>query len=107
MNNNSNNCSGTLKVSENVITEIALNAVNETEGVSQYNALKSFGLGNQPPVTVKVTDGSVEITVLICIEYGHKAQICAENVQESIKSSVQDMTGIMVSKVNVKIISLL
>lgn len=64
-------------------------------------------LGNQPPVTVKITDGSAEITVLLGIKYGYKAQVCAENVQESIKSSVQDMTGIMVSKVNVKIISLL
>ena len=33
MNNDFNNCSGTLKVSENVITEIAVNAVSETDGV--------------------------------------------------------------------------
>lgn len=67
MNNDFNNCSGTLKVSENVITEIAVNAVSETDGVALYNSLKSFGLGNQPPVTVKITDGSAEITVLLGI----------------------------------------
>lgn len=107
MNNNSNNCAGTLKISENVITEIALTAINEADGVTPYNTLKSIGLGNQSPVTVKITDGSAEITALIDVEYGQKAQVCIENVQESIKSNVQDMTGIMVSKVNVKIISLL
>lgn len=108
MNNNSNNCTGTLKISENVISEIALTAVNETDGVMPYNTLKSIGRhGNQPPVTVKITDGSAEITVLIDVEYGHKVKVCVENVQESIKSNVQDMTGIIVSKVNVKIISLL
>ncbi len=40
MNNDFNNCSGTLKVSENVITEIAVNAVSETDGVALYNSLK-------------------------------------------------------------------
>lgn len=107
MNNNSNNCAGTLKISENVISEIALTAINEADGVMPYNTTKSIGLGNQSSVTVKITDGSAEITALIDIKYGHKVQSCIENVQESIKSNVQDMTGIMVSKVNVKVISLL
>lgn len=103
MNNHSYN-SGTLKISENVISEIAVNAVNETDGVCIY---KTCGLLNQSPVSVRTADGAAEITVLINVKYGHKAQACAEEVQEKIKTVVQDMTGIMVSKVNVKIISLI
>lgn len=107
MNNNTSSCYGTLKVSEDVIIDIALTAVNETEGVKQYNVGKRMNFATQPPVAVKIADGSAFITVLIGVEHGYKAQTCAEAVQERIKSSVQDMTGIMVSKVNVKIISLI
>jgi len=106
MDSNINSCTGTLKVSEEVITEITLNAINETNGVARYNASKIFKFAGQPPVSVKVSDGTAEITVLIGVEFGQKATACAEEVQKNIKSNVQNMTGIMVSKVNVKIISL-
>ncbi len=98
---------GTLKISENVITDIAANVIRETKGVAEYRMSDPLGLCPKPAVSVKFINGAAEITALISLEYGSKAQNSAEVVQKKIKSYVQDMTGIMVSKVNVKIISLI
>ena len=46
------------------------------------------------------------ITILIITEQGSKAVNVASAVQESVKSAVQSMTGIPVSKVNVNIVGI-
>jgi uncharacterized alkaline shock family protein YloU len=100
-------CTGTLKVSENVITDIAANVIKETQGVCQYKIANPIDFGKNSSVSVVFRNGAAEITVLVSTAFGIKAQSCAETLQNKIKNSVQDMTGVMVSKVNVKIISLI
>ena len=55
------------------------------------------------PIHARLTGESAEIDISIIVISGHKAVRVAEAVQQSVKSAVQNMTGIAVSKVNVRI----
>ncbi len=103
----SQKCTGMLKVSENVIIDIAANVIRETQGVVEYRPSDTFGLCKKPSVSVKFVNGAAEITALVSLAFGTKVEKCSESIQKKIKAGVQDMTGVMVSKVNVKVISLI
>ncbi|MCL2109012.1 MAG: Asp23/Gls24 family envelope stress response protein [Oscillospiraceae bacterium] len=55
------------------------------------------------PVRVRLTKEAAEIDIAIIALQGSKAAVTGENVQRAVKSAVQNMTGIAVSKVNVRI----
>ena len=97
---------GALKISEDVIVMIAANVIRETQGVYEYFALDPMGIFKTPSISARFNNGTVEVTALVNLGYGVKAQAAVESVQKNIKNSIQDMTGIIVSKVNVKIASL-
>ncbi len=101
---------GTLKVSAGVIVSIAETAAAETEGVAVGSDGRIAVSAGGPltskfisPVRVKLSADSAAIAVDIITESGYKAFEVAKAVQEHVKSSVQNMTGIAVSKVNVRI----
>lgn len=107
MNINSKKCSGAIKISQDVIIDIAANVINEIDGIAVYNADKTIKFAGKPAVLVKFNNGAAEITVFLNAELGCNLQKCAETVQEKVKFGVQDMTSVMVSKVNVKFISII
>jgi uncharacterized alkaline shock family protein YloU len=55
------------------------------------------------PIKATLKGEAAEIDISIIVMSGHKAVKVAEAVQQSVKSAVQNMTGIAVSKVNVRI----
>jgi uncharacterized alkaline shock family protein YloU len=55
------------------------------------------------PIRATLKGETVEVDISIVVMSGNKAIKVAEAVQQSVKSAVQNMTGIAVSKVNVKI----
>ena len=110
--NTSSNVAGALKVSSNVIVSTAEAAVSETEGVavSSSNGKVSV-LGGAPlsqkviaPIKVRMDGDSAVIGISIITDISYKAIDVAHSVQEHVKSAVQSMTGITVSKVNVKVV---
>ncbi|MBQ3565766.1 MAG: Asp23/Gls24 family envelope stress response protein [Oscillospiraceae bacterium] len=103
----SQKCTGTLKVSENVIRDITLNVIRETQGIHEYKIPCIGKLEKNSSVSVVFRNGAAEITALVSLAFGCKALNCCEAIQQKIKTNVQDMTGVMVTKVNVKIISLI
>ncbi len=98
---------GVLRISTGVIAKIAKCAALETDGVQAVStgAEGVRGLFRridlQKPVLVQFTDGIAEISVHIIVRYGSKIPSLGEKIQENVKSSVQNMTGITVSKVNI------
>lgn len=100
MNENKKSCLGCTKISEDVLIEISENAVNEIDGV-RVSGKKRRGLFGGSGISLKVVGGVAEITVPVVMDYGCKTVQCTEQVQSNIKNSIQDMTGIAVSKVNV------
>ena len=92
---------GEVKISENVIRSIAGVSAKEIEGVADLAQVKRSVLHTEPPVTVQVANDMVEITIRLVLRSGCRMTNVAEQVQQSIKENVQNMTGVIVSKVHV------
>ena len=110
--------SGSLKVSEEVIAKIARLAASETKGVALDEGKRGkkhlarerarvFHVAQNlsRPVHVRLAKETAEIDISVIIEEteGFKAASIGENIQRAVKTAVQAMAGITVSKVNVKI----
>jgi uncharacterized alkaline shock family protein YloU len=109
--NSTNNNIGIVKISDEVVSVIAGLAASEIEGVVNLS-LSAGGsltqmLSGKKNVSkgVKVTLGedSSTIDVNVIVEYGVKIPEVADCIQESVKKSVESMTGLIVSAVNVYI----
>lgn len=107
---NSNVVNGSLQISTEVIAKIAKLAAMEIDGVIDVCAgatgVKSL-LGKvtmQKPVAVELLEDVAEITVSLMVRYGSKIPSVCEKVQENVKSAVQNMTSITVSRVNIVVV---
>ncbi|MBD5092825.1 MAG: Asp23/Gls24 family envelope stress response protein [Subdoligranulum sp.] len=98
---------GGLQISADVIAKIARLATLEVDGVKEISTGNAGVQGLfhrvnlQKPVLVQFTEDVAEITVHIIVDYGRKIPPLCEKIQENVKSSVQNMTSITVSKVNI------
>lgn len=106
---NTNQPIGSLNISTSVVEKIAKLAAMEIEGVAEVSTGASgvkgvFAKTNLPkPVVVTMTDGVAEIDMCLILKYGCKVPSVCKNVQETVKSNVQNMTEITVSKVNINV----
>lgn len=104
---------GSLKISEDVLAAIAGNATKEIKGVAGL-ALRpipeNLGLFHKKSadkgIRISIKDGEAVIDVFVSIYDGAKIPETSEQIQTRVKETVQNMTGITVSKVNVHISSL-
>ena len=101
---------GSLQISTEVIAKIARCAALEVEGVAEVSCgtqnkkLKDLLEASiQPPVAVEMRDGTAELTLHLIMASGARIPAVAEKVQENVKSAVQNMTSVTVSRVNLVI----
>ena len=99
---------GELVISDEVLSSIAVNAAKDVDGVSSFcnkpvdvNTIKQGSLKVMSPVRIKQENDSFSISIYINIAPGKKFQTVATQVQSAVKESVQNMTGKLVTKVNV------
>ena len=98
-----------LSVSNEVIEKMAELAACEIDGVSglskQQVDIKEVLRSKSAFKGVKVENlnGSVDITLFICIKKDAVAKEVAEAVQKNVKDKIQTMTGTVVTHVNVKV----
>ena len=104
---------GSLQISTEVIAKIARCAALEVEGVAEVSCgtqnkkLKDLLEASiQPPVAVELRDGTAELTLHLIMASGARIPAVAEKVQENVKSAVQNMTSVTVSRVNLVIAGL-
>ena len=103
---------GSLQISTEVIGKIARCAALEVDGVSEVSCGKQnkkvkellAAASIQPPVTVEMRDGTADLNLVV--KFGAKIPAVAEKVQENVKSAVQNMTNVTVSRVNLVIAGL-
>ena len=101
--------SGSLQISRDVIGAIAGTCTQEVEGVAglarRVSNFKESPLHNpsKKPVGVTLRDNSVEINIGVALKYGAKVTETCMAIQQCVKSTVQTMTGMAVSKVNVRV----
>ena len=102
--------SGNLVISEDAIASIAVNASKDVEGVTGFaqrpiNIQNFYKLADSASkfVDVSMSDTDIKVHIYLKVSQDAKIQILAEKVQQNIKTAVQNMTGMMVSEVDVTI----
>lgn len=101
---------GTVKIADDVVASIAGIAATELEGVVSMagnigNELKSkMGVKNLAKgVKVEVIGKSVKADIALIVEYGYSIPAISQKVQEKVKSTIENMTGLTVTDVNIRI----
>lgn len=101
---------GGLVISEEVIASIALNAAKDVGGVAGFAARPPdvhslLKMGESPLRSVRVWSGDndIKLQIYIYIKENKKIPTLAAEVQRNVKNAVQNMTGRVVTKVNVSI----
>lgn len=95
-------------ISEDVIAKVASIAATDVKGVhgvvsKPVNIKGIFKDEASKAVVVEKNGKSSIIDIYIKIEEGYKVQTVAEEVQKAVKEQVQNMTNIVITKVNVHI----
>ena len=105
---------GSLQISTEVLGKIARCAALEVAGVAEVSCgnqnrkVKDFleRANVQSPVTVEMRDGTAENTLRLVVAFGARIPSVAEKVQENVKTAVQNMTNVTVSRVDLVIAGL-
>ena len=101
---------GKVIISEEIITVVAALAATEVEGIAslsgnithdQVGKAGAKNLGKS--VKVMVQNDAVSVDVNLLMEYGKNIIKTSQNVQDKIRTSIESMTGMKVSNVNVHI----
>ena len=103
---------GEVKIADEVVAIIAGLAATEVEGVGSMagnitNELVSkLGMKNlSKGIRVEVFEGTVSVDVALNISYGYSIPEVSAKVQERVKNAIENMTGLEVSIVNIRIAS--
>lgn len=102
---------GNIKISVEVVSKIAAIAASEIEGVSCMHKTfvskmaEKFGgeKASSQGVKVEIAENMANIDLYLVVDYGVKIPELAWNVQERVKESVESMTGLEVTAVNIHI----
>ena len=103
---------GEIKIADEVVAIIAALAATEVEGVASMagnitnELIGKLGMKNlSKGVKVTVLEGVVTVDLNLNIEYGKNILETSKKVQEKVKSSIENMTGLEVADVNIHIAS--
>ena len=100
-----------IKISNDVVAVIAGVAVSEVRGVASMQGGFAGGIGEvlsgkknlAKGIKVDSEDGKVKIDVNIIVEYGTRIPDIAFEIQNRVKKSIENMTGLKVTEVNVHV----
>lgn len=101
---------GTVRITGDVVASIAGVAATEVRGVASLaggaagqavtrRGFKSLSRG----VRTTVTDGSVSVDLTLNLEYGASIPQVGTEVQQKVKASIETMTGMKVTEVNIRV----
>ena len=103
---------GDVRVADEVVAIIAGLATTEVEGVSSMagnitnEIVSKLGMKNlSKGILVEVMENEVKVDVAINIAYGYSIPDVSAKVQDKVKSAIENMTGLTVAVVNVRIAS--
>lgn len=97
-----------LIISDDVFASIVSNAVKDVEGFGSFSnrtpdvISQTLPTASTPkPIKIVCSDNDVQIQMYINVKEGTNAQDVSKLVQRAVKTSVQSITGKVVTKVNV------
>ena len=102
------NSLGTVSIHNDVIAAIAYKAAVSVNGVAELPGDLLDGIAGMigkksvdRGIRVDVQEGTVSIELNVILAHGVKIQNVAWELQQTVKTSIQDMTGMLVTAVNV------
>ena len=105
-----NEAIGEVKIADEVVAAIAAIAACEVAGVASIagsaanEMFGKFGMKNPGRgVKVSVEEGHVSVDLSLIMKYGYRIPQVSEKVQDKIKEAIDNMTGLSVLDVNIKI----
>lgn len=101
---------GAVQIADDVVAMITSLAATEVEGVSAMAGnitnelmskvgVKSLTKG----VKVDVFDKKVVVDLSVMVEYGYNIPAISQKVQQKVKTAIENMTGLEVTDVNIRI----
>ena len=101
---------GEVQIADEVVAIIAGLAATEVEGVDSMagnitnELVGKLGMKNlSKGVKVDVTEEHVSVDLSLNIRYGYSIPSVSEQVQEKVSTAIENMTGLTVLDVNIKI----
>lgn len=101
---------GEVRIADEVVAIIAGLAATEVDGVDSMagnitnELVGKLGMKNlSKGVKVDVTEEHVSVDLSLNIEYGYNIPDVSERVQDRVKSAIENMTGLTVLDVNIRI----
>ena len=109
--NKEENTENGIEISNDVIAVIAGVAVSEVQGVASMSGSFAGGITEvlsgkknmAKGIKVEKTENTAKIDVNIIVEYGSRIPDVAFEIQNRVKKSVENMTGLKVAEVNVHV----
>ena len=105
---------GKIIFAPDVIATIANLAASEVEGVENLSGTVAESisgmLGGKKSLTkgirVDFTEENVNIDISVVVKYGFKIHEVFQNIQKKVKATIENMTGLTVSTINVAVQSI-
>lgn len=101
---------GSVKIADDVVAMIAALAATEVDGVAAMSGnmtnelLSRVGVRSAAKGTrVEVLQKKVKVDLVITMEYGYNIPATCQRVQLKVKNAVENMTGLEVTDVNIRI----
>lgn len=101
---------GEVKIADEVVAIIAALAATEVEGVASMagnitnEVIGKPGIKNlSKGVKVDVLEGVVTVSLALNLKYNYNIMDVTGKVQEKVKNAVENMTGLEVADVNIKV----
>lgn len=101
---------GTVKIADDVVAMIAALAATEVDGVAAMGGnmtseiLKRVGVKSlSKGAKVEVSNKKVRVELAVTMEYGFNIPATCQQVQNKVKSAIENMTGLEVTDVNIRI----
>ena len=102
---------GEVQIADEVVAIIAGLAATEVEGVDSMagnitnELVGKLGMNLSKGVKVDVTEEHVSVDLSLNMKYGYNIPDVSEKVQDRVKTAIENMTGLHVLDVNIKIAS--
>lgn len=107
-----NSALGEVEIADEVVATIAALAATEVEGVASMGGniknenISKLGMRSlSKGVRIEVGE-TVRVALALNLEYGYNIPDTSEKVQAKVKLAIENMTGLQVSDVNVRITSI-
>ncbi len=101
---------GEVKIASDVVAAIAALAATEIDGVHSMagnitnELVGKFGVKNlSKGVKVFMEESVVRVDMMIVVSYGYSIPDVSEKVQERVCQQIENMTGLKVTEVNVRV----